>query len=283
MTLDVSDYGTSDFLEILKRKRPDLLTLKREMLPLSLPDMPWRSNTSGGPLFPQPGNLLEGTTILAAVYKEGVIIAGDRQATEGIQVGERRIEKVYEVDTYSAIAIAGVAGPCIEMAKLFQVQVEFYEKIEGSILSLEGKANYLSNMVKSNLGMALQGLYVIPIFAGYAPKRKQGKIFKYDVTGGRYEESDYYAIGSGGKDARSTLKKLYRPDMSRDDILKIAIEALWDAADEDLGTGGPDFIRGIFPTVKFINQNGVSDVPDSEIKELYTELFDRLRQLTIDN
>ena len=277
MTLDVADYGTSDFLEILKRKRPDLLTLKREMLPSSLPDMPWRFNTSGAPSFPQPGNLLEGTTILAAVYKEGVIIAGDRQATEGFQVGERRIEKVYEVDTYSAIAIAGVAGPCIEMAKLFQVQVEFYEKIEGSILSLEGKANYLSNMVKSNLGMALQGLYVIPIFAGYDPKRKQGKIFKYDVTGGRYEESDHYAIGSGGKDARSTLKKLYRPGMSRDELLKIVTEALWDAADEDLGTGGPDFIRGIFPTVKSIDQNGVSDVPDSEIKELYTELLDRLR------
>ena len=222
-------------------------------------------------------SLLEGTTILAAVYNEGVIIAGDRQATAGFQVGERRIRKVYEVDTYSAIAIAGVAGPAMEMAKLFQVQVEFYEKIEGSPLSLEGKANSLSNMVKSNLPMALQGLVVVPIFAGYDLKRKQGKIFKYDAIGGQYEESEYYATGSGGKDAQATLKKLYSPDMSRDGALQIVAEALWDAADEDVATGGPDFIREIFPTIKVIDSTGISDIPDAEVKELYTELLDKLR------
>jgi proteasome beta subunit len=222
-------------------------------------------------------NLLEGTTILAAVYNEGIIIAGDRQATAGFQVGERRIQKVYEVDTYSAIAIAGVAGPAMEMAKLFQVQVEFYEKIEGSPLSLDGKANSLSSMVKSNLPMALQGLVVVPIFAGYDLKRKQGKIFKYDAIGGQYEESEYYATGSGGKDAQATLKKRYSPDMSRDGILKVVVEALWDAADEDVATGGPDFIREIFPTIKVIGPTGISDVPDSETKGLYTELLERLR------
>jgi proteasome beta subunit len=222
-------------------------------------------------------NLLEGTTILAAVYNEGVIIAGDRQATAGFQVGERRIRKVYEVDTYSAIAIAGVAGPAMEMAKLFQVQVEFYEKIEGSPLSLDGKANSLSNMVKSNLPMALQGLVVVPIFVGYDLKRKQGKIFKYDAIGGQYEESEYYATGSGGKDAQATLKKLYRPDISRDGVLQIAAEALWDAADEDVATGGPDFIREIYPTIKVIDSTGISDIPDADVKALYTELLDKLR------
>ncbi|MCZ6680662.1 MAG: proteasome subunit beta [Candidatus Poribacteria bacterium] len=288
MVLDVSGYRTSDFLEILKRERPDLLARFgiEAFHTTPLPDVPASNWTGSHGLnrnmlnraLPHD-NLLEGTTILAAVYNGGVLIAGDRQATAGFQVGERRIEKVYEVDTHSAIAIAGVAGPSIDMAQLFQVQVEYYEKVEGSSLSLEGKANYLSNMVKQNLGMALQGWVIIPIFAGYDLKRKQGKVFKYDVTGGRYDESEYYATGSGGKDAQTTLKKLYRPDMSRDEIVKIVVEALWDAADEDLGTGGPDFIREIFPTVKLINQTGISDVPDSEIKELYTELFERLSRI----
>jgi proteasome beta subunit len=278
-----SDHRTSDFLELLQRERPELLSRfgTGAFGTTPLPDSPaasWK-----GQRVPTPGlmdlydNLLEGTTILAAVYNEGVIIAGDRQATAGFQVGERRIRKVYEVDTYSAIAIAGVAGPAMEMAKLFQVQVEFYEKIEGSSLSLEGKANSLSNMVKSNLPMALQGLVVVPIFVGYDLKRKQGKIFKYDAIGGQYEESEYYATGSGGKDAQATLKKLYRPDISRDGVLQIAAEALWDAADEDVATGGPDFIREIYPTIKVIDSTGISDIPDADVKALYTELLDKLR------
>lgn len=272
MLLDVADFGNSDFLEILKRRRPEMYTAfsAEASSVVSLPNAQHYTSS----LDP-----LKGTTVLAAVYKEGVIIAGDRQAVEGFQVGERRIQKVYEVDDYSAIAIAGVAGPCIEMAKLFQVQVEFYEKIEGITLSLEGKANHLSNMVRSNLGMALQGLYVIPIFAGYDPKEKQARIFKYDVTGGRYEEADYHAIGSGGKDAQTTLKKRYCKDMSRDEILKVVVEALWDAADEDLGTAGPDLIRGIFPTIKSIDQTGVSDIVDSDVKVLYTELIENLREM----
>ena len=288
MVFSRSDHRTSDFLELLQRERPELLS---RFGTTSQPDSPtasadfraFRYAERKGQHVPTPGlmdlydNLLEGTTVLAAVYNEGVIIAGDRQATAGFQVGERRIRKVYEVDAYSAIAIAGVAGPAMEMAKLFQVQVEFYEKIEGSPLSLEGKANSLSNMVKSNLPMALQGLVVVPIFAGYDLKRKQGKIFKYDAIGGQYEESEYYATGSGGKDAQATLKKLYSPDMSRDDILKIVVEALWDAADEDVATGGPDFIREIFPNMQVIDSTGISEIPDSEVKELYTELLDRLR------
>lgn len=272
MLLDVADFGNSDFLEILKRRRPELYAAFNTE---SLPGVPLPSAQHHAASL----DALKGTTVLAAVYKEGVIIAGDRQAVEGFQVGERRIQKVYEIDDHSAIAIAGVAGPCIEMAKLFQVEVEFYEKIEGTTLSLEGKANHLSNMVKSNLGMALQGLYVIPIFAGYDPKEKQAKIFKYDVTGGRYEDADYHAIGSGGKDAQTTLKKRYGKDMSRDEILKVVAEALWDAADEDLGTAGPDLIRGIYPTIKCIDQTGVSDVADSEVERLYTELIETLRKM----
>ena len=271
---DDRDYSSSNFIEVLRQKRPDLLapfhagnppTHSRQIAPLS-------GASSNSSL-----DLLEGTTVLAAVYDEGVVIAGDRQATDGFQVGERRIEKVFEIDKSSAIAIAGVAGLAIEMARLFQVQVEFYEKIEGTMLSLDGKANFLSNWLRSNLDMALEGLIVVPIFAGYDSKQGHGRIFKYDAIGGRYDESAYYAIGSGGKDARSTLKKLYRPGMSRDEILKIVSEALWDAADEDLGTGGPDLIRDIFPTIKVINQAGITDIPDSEVKTLYSELLERLK------
>ena len=273
---DARDFVPSDFLEVLRQKRPDLLA-------------PFHGGClagQGGDTVPFPNDVssgssrgfLEGTTVLAAVYDEGVVIAGDRQATDGFQVGERRIQKVYEIDASSAIAIAGVAGLAIEMAKLFQVQVEFYEKIEGATLSLEGKANYLSNWLRSNLNMALQGLVVVPIFAGYDSKQARGRIFKYDAIGGRYDENQYYAIGSGGKDARSTLKKLYRSGMSRDEILKVVSEALWDAADEDLGTGGPDLMRQIFPTIKVINQMGVSDLPDSEVKLLYTKLIERLKE-----
>ena len=183
MELDQSEYITNDLLQILKCRQPNLL----------------QSFSTNAQFIEsiQPrgevGQFLEGTTILALIYADGVVIAGDRQATGGFQVGERRVQKVYEVDTHSAIAIAGVAGPCIDMAKLFQTQVEFYEKIEGSHLSLEGKASYLSNMLKSNLPLALQGLIVIPIFAGYDLKENIGRIFKYDITGGRYEQVDYYA------------------------------------------------------------------------------------------
>ena len=273
---DARDFVPSDFLEVLRQKRPDLLA-------------PFHGGGlagQGGDTVQFPNDVssgssrgfLEGTTVLAAVYDEGVVIGGDRQATDGFQVGERRIQKVYEIDASSAIAIAGVAGLAIEMAKLFQVQVEFYEKIEGATLSLEGKANYLSNWLRSNLNMALQGVVVVPIFAGYDSKQARGRIFKYDAIGGRYDENQYYAIGSGGKDARSTLKKLYRSGMSRDEILKVVSEALWDAADEDLGTGGPDLMRQIFPTIKVINQMGVSDLPDSEVKLLYTKLIERLKE-----
>src|SRR5918992_6228253 len=181
-----------------------------------------------------------GTTILALRYLDGVIVAADRQATEGYQVASRRIEKVYKADEYSAIAIAGAAGPCIEMVKLFQVELEHYEKLEGEVLALEGKANKLAQMVRQNLPAAFQGLIVVPILAGYDVRKNEGRIFKYDVTGGRYEEGDYYATGSGGKDARNTLKKFYRGGMTQEEALRLALEGLLDASEEDVATGGPD-------------------------------------------
>ena len=263
--LDLADYGTSNFFQILKRRHPELLAT------LNASDV-----VSSTPVTESSFRAYEGTTVLAVVYDAGVVLAGDRQATEGYQVGERRIQKVYPVDRHSAIAVAGAAGPCIEMAKLFQVEVEFYEKTEGINLSLEGQANFLSHLVRSNLGLAMQGLIVLPLFAGYDLKRCRGRIFKYDAVGGRYEEGDYYAIGSGGKDARTTLKKRYTPEITRQEALEIVAEALWDAADEDIATGGPDLIRKIFPTLYTITAEGVAEIPERVVEELYRELIARL-------
>jgi proteasome beta subunit len=215
----------------------------------------------------------EGTTVLALRFKDGVIVAGDRRATEGFQIAHRSIEKVFAADDMSAVAIAGAAGPAVEMVRLFQTELEHYEKVEGERLSLEGKANKLSQMIRANLPMAMQGMVVVPLFAGYDDRRAMGRIFKYDVTGGRYEEDDYHATGSGGKDARSSLKKRYSANLSRDEAVKIAIEALFDAADEDVGTGGPDLMRGIFPTVAVISEAGTIEIEESEIQALFEELI----------
>jgi proteasome beta subunit len=248
-------YVNSSFVDFLRQEAPDLLVS--------------RPGASAPPPAAEPHGLPgvpTGTTILALRYGDGVVVAGDRQATEGYQVAHRRIEKVYKTDEHSAVAIAGAAGPAIEMARLFQTELEHYEKVEGDGLSLEGKANKLGQMIRMNLPMAMQGLVVVPIFAGYDLRRAEGRIFNYDVTGGRYEETDYAATGSGGKDARTTLKKLFRTGASRADALRWAAEALIDAAEEDVGTGGPDFAKGIFPTVKVITREGFEDVPDAEVR-----------------
>jgi len=217
------------------------------------------------------------TTVLALRCADGVVMAGDRQATEGFEVSSRRIEKVYKADDYSVIAMAGAAGPCLEMIKLFQVEMEHYHKIEGDTLALDGKANKLAQMVKQNLPAAFQGLIVIPIFVGYDLRLQQGRIFKYDVTGGRYEELQFYATGSGGKEARSTLKKFFKVAMSREAALALALEALVDAADVDVGTSGPDLIRGIYPVVKMVTCHGVTDVSDDEIRPLSERLIAALQ------
>lgn len=260
------DPGSS-FFDLLRQQRTDLLP----QMQIKLEGL---SQAEIRELKESP----HGTTILALRYRDGVVIAGDRQATEGFQVSSRRIEKVFKADDHSAIAIAGVAGPCIEMAKLFEVELTHYEKLEGVPLSLEGKANKLSQMIKANLPMAMQGLVVIPIFVGYDVRLGEGKIFKYDVTGGRYEETEYYATGSGGKDARSTMKKLYRVDMTEDEAITVGLEALIDAAEEDVGTGGPDFVRGVFPTVKLAVVTGLQDVPEARIKAACQAIIDRRRE-----
>jgi proteasome beta subunit len=220
-----------------------------------------------------PMSVPHATTVLAIKYQQGVVIAGDRRATEGFQIAERRIEKVFKVDEYSAMAIAGAAGPCIEMAKLFQVELEHYEKLEGVQLSCEGKANKLGQMVKANLPMVFQGLVVMPLYVGYDLKRTEGRIFKYDLAGGRYEESDYHAIGSGGKDARNTMREHFLRGLTEPDALKLALLALYNAADDDVGTGGPDLVRGIYPTAKIVNERGITDVPEQQIRSIYDGLI----------
>ena len=217
------------------------------------------------------------TTVLAIKYQQGVVLAGDRRATEGFQIAERRIEKVFKIDEYSAMAIAGAAGPCIEMAKLFQVELEHYEKLEGVQLSCEGKANKLGQMVKANLPMVFQGLVVMPLYVGYDLKRAEGRIFKYDLAGGRYEESDYHAIGSGGKDARNTMREHFLKALAEPDALKLALLALYNAADDDVGTGGPDLVRGIYPTAKIVNATGITDISDQQIRGIYDGLISTRR------
>ena len=219
-----------------------------------------------------------GTTVLALKYGAGVVVVGDRQATEGTLISARRIEKVFKADEHSAIAIAGVAGPCLDLARLFQTELQHYEKLEGVELSTEGKANKLAQMVKVNFPMALQGLVVIPIFVGFDLKRAEGKIYKYDVTGGRYEEAEYHATGSGGGHARATMKKQYRPNMDEDVAISTAIEALCDAAEEDIGTAGPDFIREIFPTVKTVTAQGIVDVEEDRVQAVCQHLVEARRR-----
>jgi proteasome beta subunit len=210
--------------------------------------------------------VMHGTTVAALRYADGVVAAGDRRATEGLAIAQRDIEKVFPADNYSAVAIAGVAGTGIEMIRLFQTELEHYEKIEGFPLSLEGKANKLGQMVRSNLAMAMQGLVVVPLFCGYDLRRRTGRIFRYDVTGGRWEDADYHTIGSGGRDARGSLKKRFHPDMDRKAAVDAVVEALYDAADEDAATGGPDLVRGIFPLVATVTADGYQRLDDDEVR-----------------
>jgi proteasome beta subunit len=220
--------------------------------------------------------LAHGTTICAVRYKDGVVMAGDRRATAGSAIAHRTMEKVHPADAHSGVAIAGVAGPALEMVRLFQLQLEHYEKVEGQALSLEGKANQLSQMVRSNFSMAMQGLVVVPLFAGYDLRRGRGRIYTYDPTGGRYEETDYHAEGSGGRDARTTIKLGFREGMSREEAIELCVRALWEAADEDAATGGPDAVRGIYPTVATITAEGFRRVPESEVAEAFRRVISTL-------
>jgi len=221
-----------------------------------------------------------GTTIVALRYEDGVVIAGDRRATEGNMIAHRSIEKVFPADRHSAVAIAGAAGTAIEMVRLFQTQLEHYEKVEGTRLSLEGKANQLGQMVGANLQMAMQGLVVIPLFAGYDLRLKRGRIFTYDVTGGRFEEADFHATGSGGRDAKNTVKLGYRDRMAREEAIELAVESLYEAADEDTATGGPDPLRGIYPVVAAVDAEGYVRLEDAEVAEHFRRLLEHRRERT---
>jgi proteasome beta subunit len=248
---------SSSFVDALRAYAPDLLEVR-----------------AAGGVMPE---VTHGTTVAAVRFADGVAMGGDRRATEGMSIAQRDIEKVFPADEYSAIAIAGAAGPAIEMVRLFQTELEHYEKIEGFPLSLEGKANKLGQMVRGNLPLAMQGLVVLPLFCGYDQRRSAGRIFRYDVTGGRWEDTDYHATGSGGKDARASLKKRYRHDMDGDTAVDVLMEALYDAADEDAATGGPDLVRGIFPVVATVTAAGYRRVADDELRKAAERVIARVR------
>ncbi len=220
--------------------------------------------------------ITHGTTVVSIRYADGVVMAGDRRATSGNLISHRTMEKVYPADRHSGVAIAGAAGPAMDMVKLFQLQLEHYEKVEGSELSLEGKANQLSGMVRSHLPAAMQGFVVVPLFAGYDVRRRQGRLFQYDVTGGRYEETNFATTGSGSLHAGTVIKLGYREGLSREEALDLAISALFNAADEDSATGGPDLVRGIYPTMATITERGFDKVEESEVAERFRQLVDRL-------
>jgi proteasome beta subunit len=205
------------------------------------------------------------TTVLGLRYADGTLLAGDRRATAGNLIADARMRKVFPADDYSAIAIAGAAGQAVELVKLFQLELEHYEKITGDRLSLEGKANRLAQMIRENFPMAMQGLVVVPLFGGFDERRGEGRLFYYDAIGGRWEEDDFQATGSGALPAKNSLKKRWRPGLAREEAIRVAVEALIDAADDDAATGGPDPARGIYPVLLTVGPQGAAEVPEDEV------------------
>jgi proteasome beta subunit len=246
--------GTSSFLDFLAAHDPSLLPHRRPLPAGEVPSAP------------------SATTIVALSFDGGIVMAGDRRATAGSMIASRHIEKVFPADEFSAVGIAGTAGLAIELVRLFQVELEHYEKIEGTVLSLDGKANRLATMVRGSLGLAMQGLAVVPLFGGYDLERAAGRIFSYDVTGGRYEEMDFHAVGSGSVFARGSLKKLWWPGMTATDAVRTAVHALIDAADDDSATGGPDRARRIFPVVATVTAAGYLRVADDTLADITTQV-----------
>jgi proteasome beta subunit len=258
-----TNTGTSSFTDFLHAAAPELLPGRRPLPPGT------------------PGDLPHATTIVALTFADGVIMAGDRRATMGNLIANRDIEKVYAADPYSLVGVAGTAGIGIELIRLYQVELEHYEKIEGTMLSLDGKANRLATLIRNNLGAAMQGLAVVPIYAGYdldaRDRTKAGRVFSFDVVGGLYEESGYDGIGSGSLFAKAALKKRYRPGLSRDEAVRIAVESLYDAADDDTATGGPDPIRNIYPVVMTATADGAVRLTDDEAAAVSREVIEARR------
>ncbi|MCL2594336.1 MAG: proteasome subunit beta [Promicromonosporaceae bacterium] len=254
--------GSSSFLDFLSDHSPELLP------------------GAGGNLAQPTSETLSphATTIVALAFDGGVVMAGDRRATSGHMIASRDIEKVFAADDYCAIGISGSAGMGVELAKLFTLELEHYEKIEGSPLSLDGKANRLATLLRSHLPLALQGFVVVPMLAGFDLSRGVGRIFSYDPTGGRYEEHEHHGTGSGSVFARGALKKLWRPGLTASDAVRVAIESLFDAADDDAATGGPDPVRRIWPVVATVTAEGYRRVPEDELAEIVEVLVAQRRQ-----
>jgi len=243
------------------------------------PDFTRLARQSGTITAPAAGEVLDlphGTTCIAMRYDEGVLIAGDRRATSGNLISYRTMQKVFPSDRHSAVAIAGAAGAAVEMVRLFQLQLEHYEKVEGKELSLDGKAAQLSQMLRQNLPAARAGMVVVPLFAGYDLRTEVGRLFQFDISGGRYEELEYGSTGSGSLHAATALKLGYRRDQDRDTAVDLAIEALYVAADEDSATGGPDFIRNLFPIVAVVTADGYQQLEDDEVRDRSQALVDEL-------
>jgi proteasome beta subunit len=242
-----TSFGSSpSFVELVRREHPDVVP---------------RSHTESTTGVTVP----HGTTVLGLKFADGMMMAGDKRATAGNLIADSKIRKVFAADDYSAIAIAGAAGQAVELVKLFQLELEHYEKITGDRLSLEGKANRLAQMIRENFPMALQGLVVVPLFGGYDERRGEGRIFYYDATGGRWEEDDFQTTGSGSLPAKNSMKKRWRPGLARDEAIRVAVEALIDASEDDSATGGPDAIRRNFPVVMTVTQGGSEDVSEDDV------------------
>ena len=253
---------TSSFTDFLASHSPGLLPGRMMPADAVLAD------AGQGPPGQAIRDLPHATTIVAAVCDGGVVLAGDRRATAGSMIAKRDVEKVFRSDEFSAMGYSGTGSVGIEFVRLFQVELEHYEKTEGRSLSLEGKANRLAFMVRGNLGAAMQGLVVVPLFVGFDEDSGHGRIFSYDVAGGPYEESRFYSIGSGSLFARGALKKFYVDDMPTRDAVLACVQALYDAADDDSATGGPDLTRRIFPVVATVTADGFSKLPDAEAEKV---------------
>jgi len=245
LPLSGASFGADpSFVELLRRQRPEALPPSPSVLALEVP---------------------QGTTVLGLRFADGIVMAGDRRATAGYTIADAKMRKVFAADDFSAIAIAGAAGQAVETVRLFQLELEHYEKLTGDRLSLEGKANRLAQMIRANFPLAVQGLVVVPLFGGFDLARNEGRLFYYDATGGRWEEEDFQATGSGAQPAKNSLKKRWKPGLSRDEGLRVAVEALIDAAEDDVATGGPDLARGIFPVVMTVTAEGATESSDDEV------------------
>jgi proteasome beta subunit len=245
------------------------MDLIRKVAPEALPTALMASSGSPGLM-----DVSHGTTVLGLKYADGVIMAGDRRATAGYSIADAKMRKVFAADDFSAIAIAGAAGMALDMVKLFQLELEHYEKLTGDRLSLEGKANRLAQMIRGNFPLAMQGLVVVPLFGGFDLRRSEGRIFYYDATGGRWEEDDFQTNGSGGQPAKNSLKKRWKPGLSREEAVRVSVEALMDAAEDDVATGGPDVARKIYPIVLAVTATGADDVPQDEVAAAVTSILE---------